>query len=502
MTHRPSLPQFIDDEVARAPLLMEAVLHALAPASTASAASPPHPEVQRLARHYRAELVATFCRTLAGLLSTPAQAPRRPAAMTLSLVEDDAVASDVELSRATELIRSTAEFELRELRAFTSALVGDLHVARDTNPLRPDHYVRALWAAITGLPSSHNLRIALLRAAAAPLAQALRLAYAAACTRLEDAGVVPSSYRTIVTSTGSRSWHRSHTLPPDLDRLRQLLPPAAPAAAGAGDADPDTVLPSIFAALRQDASVGTDLQALLGRLQPIALCVARQDATTLDAYTHPLWVFIDRVAFLAALHPQADDPARTEVLAQAAALIEAIAHEATPDAASFRWAHQRLAHWARQQHEARLRSASAHIAMLDTLGPAFSPTAAEGGTPLPLDADSLDTVRADLLASANGDAQADAAAASDAAAWLDSQLPEQWVRVFVDARWRHAQLLWHADDLWLYAEAGSTRQTWAFRQSALERLHAEGLLRALRERSLVSRAAARLMRQGSQNRPS
>lgn len=498
MTPRPSLPQFIDDELARAPLLMQEVLQGVA-ALPAGPGQVLLPDVQRLVHLYRAEMVSSFARRLAGLLR-PAAPGVRPVhgRCTLSLVEEATVQTDVELSRCAQALSAATEFELRELRAFTSALVGDLHVARDTNPLRPELYVRALWSAIGELPASTGLQIAFLRSATAPLAKALRMAYASACTRLEDAGVTPSSYRTIVTATQSRSWHQRHPPPPTLEKLRQQLPgtPAETAAVLPGAADAHALLPRIFDAIREGSGLAPEVQALLQRVQPVALRVARQDPTTLDAYTHPMWEFIDRLAFLAELHSSPSDAQRQQLLAQAGTLVTAMASEEQPDAASFRWALKRLATQAQQQFDERLKAAADAIHMLETLGPSIPPTSAESGMSLPLDAHTLGTVNADLLA----DAQATAAAqppqeSEEADTWLDAQQATAWARMFIDGHWRVLQLLWQADDLWLFGETGGSHQTWAFRRSALQRLHAEGLLRGMQPRSLVRRAAARLMRQ-------
>ncbi|WP_348753367.1 DUF1631 family protein [uncultured Aquincola sp.] len=496
MPHRPTLPQFVEDALSRAPLLMQEVLDGVA-AMTQSPVPMLLPDVQRLVRLYRADLVSQFTRQLATLLRPQAPAARVPNRLaTLSLVEDQAVTADVELARSVEAVRGAADHSLRELRAFTSALVGDLHVARDTNPLKPELFVRALWQALGDLPVSHRLQLAFLTCATAPLGKGLRLFYAAACTRLEDAGVTPSSYRTIVTGTSSRSWHRQNPPPDDLARLRQQLP-AGPAALLPAGSDGLALLPRIFDTILQAGELPTDVQALMQRLQPVALRVAQQDPTTLDAYTHPIWELMDRIAFLAEVHAQPGDPQRQQLLAQAGQLVEAMAQEEQPDAASFRWALKRLTTQAQQQFDERLQAAADHIATLETLGPQFSPTTAEAGHSLPLEAHTLATVQSALLDSANSQVAAGAALVDER--WLDTQQPGHWLRVFIDGHWRMLQLLWHADDLWLFAElAQPTRQTWALRQSALERLHAEGLLRELRPRSLVRRAAARLLRQIAQ----
>lgn len=502
-SHLPTLSQFVEDEVARAPLLMEEVLNglvALQPAPS-SADARVLPELQRLVHLYRPDLVARFSRTLDDLLQPARRPDPRLQRVTLSLVENDAVAADVALSHAVDAVRHRAEFELRELRAFVAALVGDRHVSRDHNPLRPELYVKALWAALQTLPAARPMQLAFLRCATPALARGVRLALAAACTRLEDGGLTPARYRTIVTATTTRpSGSPGPSAPADLERLREALPPPPAALIAAdGERTAQALLPRIFDSIVQRSGLPADVQALLARVQPVALEVARQDPIALDAYTHPLWAFLDRVAFVAELHPT-PDATRERLIAQAAALIDTLTRDEAPDAASFRWALKRLTDALQQRFEERLQKAAGHIATLETLGPAMPPIRAEQGRPLALDATTLDTVRADLLEDArHAPADSRPVALDDpaAAAWIDAQTPGRWARLFVDGRWRPVQLLWHADDLWLYAEVDDEGHAWALRHSALQRLHAEGLLRELRERSLVRRAAARLARDES-----
>jgi hypothetical protein len=74
-------------------------------------------------------------------------------------------------------------------------------------------------------------------------------------------------------------------------------------------------------------------------------------------------------------------------------------------------------------------------------------------------------------------------------------VPGCWVRVFLDGRWATSQLLWRdiGGSAWLVADV-DTGATWALAHSALERLHADGLLSELAPRSLVQ-AAARVLEQ-------
>ena len=62
-------------------------------------------------------------------------------------MDESRVEVDIEISRAMQLIDSTAEWELRELQTFTSTLVGQNHVTAESNPFRPLVYATALWDA-------------------------------------------------------------------------------------------------------------------------------------------------------------------------------------------------------------------------------------------------------------------------------------------------------------------------------------------------------------------
>lgn len=118
------------------------------------------------------------------------------------LMDENRIESDIEISRAYQLIDSVAEWELRELQTFTSTLIGQTHVSAESNPLRPSAYAQALWDATCAINRVPVQRSLLLRTAAASLATQLKMAWAGACTRLEAQGVEPSIYRTMVLPSG------------------------------------------------------------------------------------------------------------------------------------------------------------------------------------------------------------------------------------------------------------------------------------------------------------
>ena len=136
MTTSAALQRFVDDELMRAPLLIEQVIEeSMTGIRRDSATMTPRErnlvaDVARALMSNRPVLVREFARSLSeqvhreleGDLSAK-QAP--PSTLGgLSLVDETQVEVDVEVSRAIEAIRSVAESELRELMSFTSALVG------------------------------------------------------------------------------------------------------------------------------------------------------------------------------------------------------------------------------------------------------------------------------------------------------------------------------------------------------------------------------------------
>ncbi len=131
-----------------------------------------------------------------------ARAEAKGASLGLELMDESRVEVDIEISRAMQLIDSTAEWELRELQTFTSTLVGQNHVSAESNPFRPLVYATALWDAACAVVASQAQRAIVLRTSAGVAAGLLKNAAAAASTRLESQGVEPGVYRTVVLPSG------------------------------------------------------------------------------------------------------------------------------------------------------------------------------------------------------------------------------------------------------------------------------------------------------------
>jgi hypothetical protein len=503
---RPTLLGFVDDEMLRAPLTFDQVIDAVYELwRKVLAVHERHgSDAARMLQLHREEIVRETMRSLRGLVQagiSAAAAPAAPAVPTrsgrleLSLIDDNDVAVDIEIARCVEAIKSHAEFELRELQSLTSALVGDVNVARDTNPFRPETFVRAFWDGVQTLPAPRGLQAAFLRDAALPLAQALRQGYAAACARLEEQGVEPASYRTIVVHRTVGAGHtgpttRSH----DLNMLRDSLtmPLDAPSAArqfvttttaslphrGAVDQRLIELLSRLFDAIQSDRGLPPEAQALLLRLQPTVLRVAMRDASLLDSYDHVVWRFMDHLVFMIERGSGAE---LGRAMGFARNLVDHLVTDATDDGSRFEWALGRLEAFERHALAQTIAASGPLIARLQAAEAAQAPPVSSVGEPLDLAA--LDTVPAALL-----DAQPPQPAAATPP--VASMKPGDWLEVYLQGDWRVLQLLWCDSDaeLWLLRQPAADRY-WALRPRAVERLLAEHLAWVLLARSLVRDAA-------------
>ena len=217
MSTAPPFQLFVEDELALAPALVTRVLAGtmqLLGQSKDGALSTSdrthHSEIvkalQRDAHLYERTFVESLTKRVRdeidGQRDTPF-AESKLALDDLELMDESRVEVDIEISRAMQLIDSTAEWELRELQTFTSTLTGQRHVNADSNPFRPLVYGSALWDAACTVVNSRTRRAIVLRTSAGVVAGLLKNAWAAASTRLETQGVQPGAYRTVVLPSGA-----------------------------------------------------------------------------------------------------------------------------------------------------------------------------------------------------------------------------------------------------------------------------------------------------------
>jgi hypothetical protein len=546
----PALQRFTEEELLRAPMVMEQAIAGVFQAlqKPQGSLSPGERQVVndlllRLASHRR-RVVDRYVASLREQINAeaaqraPASTPAAPKRVQLSLVDDDEVAIDVAISHAIEAIRSVAEQELRELSALTAALAGDMQVARDHNPLRAESQGKALWTAAQALPLSRGHQVALVRHASMPLAEALRRAYASACSRLEAEGVEPAAYRTVIAPAGPRT---ERTLSPadfqaiDMRQLRATIPAAVPAvtvplqslevvleqaerqwreapagsgptefgrlreqyrtqlarsASSADDRQAIEWLARLFEAIVTDPDLTGDVQATLSRLQALAWRTALRDPAALDNHEHALWRFMDRFVYEWTVYAGPHGSERERLVAFVGNLVGELAL-ANSGVAVFEWALQRLVEFCGRRLEERCAAVAAQVATMQHLDatlaqPGAVPSTFHGA----LDSAQLDTVPAALLDTVD---MAVKPGADDSSRWLDARRAGDWLRVFRRGGWRHSQLLWPGDrgEVFLLAD-GDSDEAWAMRRGAALLLRTEGLIGGAHARSLVRDAARRV----------
>jgi hypothetical protein len=525
----PALKQFVDDELLRAPLLFDQVVEGVLDSARRAFATMTQgqqgavsdmlrvlqAERQKLGQRYL-ELMREKVAEELGTGPSVAPMPRSGQESSLSLVEEDAVALDIELSHTIQLIKSTAEQELRELTMYLATVVGDIDVSQEHNPFRPEAHARALWLTAQALPLSRGHQVAFLRHAGRPLAVLLRQSYAASCTRLEQMGIEPARYRTLILPGGSR---RSSVTPvttfsPDLLRMRETMPgplDEEPSAAQRGAPRPERwheiargaptladrqaveLVGRLFEAMLEDERVPEDVTVLLSRLHGPAMRLALRDSSLLDKDQHPLWRLIHLLAYEAEMVPDRRDPERLRLLRLGQHLIDQLSAQPEQRTSQYTRAVDKLLDFLRQRLARRCAGAASQIGALQRLeeraGEAVTVPQVLDGV---LDAQGMVTVPSELLPEAGTVTRP----TTDSDDWLARLHAGHWVRLLLQGRWVHAQLLWTGAqrELWLFGDGGSDA-TWAVRRQALARLHAGGLAKSLKMRSLVGSAAKRVQQE-------
>ncbi len=215
MTVSPLFQRFVDDELALAPALVARVLagtlQLLGPGhATGAGDRSQHGDLLRALQRDAGTYERAFVDSLRRLVMDEVDDRRestygesKSGLGSLELMDESRVEVDIEISRAMQLIDTTAEWELRELQTFTSTLLGQRHVSAESNPFRPLLYATALWDAASIVTASPAQRVIVLRTSAGVVAGLLKNAWAAASTRLETGGVQPGTYRTVVLPSAS-----------------------------------------------------------------------------------------------------------------------------------------------------------------------------------------------------------------------------------------------------------------------------------------------------------
>lgn len=112
----------------------------------------------------------------------------------LSLIDDDEVQAQVELSRAHQLALHATDAVLAELNALVSAAQGFNRVQPERNPLRPENYIRALQQVVGETGVAAPVRELWMQSMRDLLGQQLVDVYKRAAQNLRDQGIQPVGY--------------------------------------------------------------------------------------------------------------------------------------------------------------------------------------------------------------------------------------------------------------------------------------------------------------------
>ena len=109
----------------------------------------------------------------------------------LKLVDDSALEEDVVVSRLAGKMKNAAEWELQDLNARMSFLMGREDPDETINPLRPELFCRALGQACNELDADHQTRMEVMRVFETALSERVRTVYHELNARLIQRNVLP-----------------------------------------------------------------------------------------------------------------------------------------------------------------------------------------------------------------------------------------------------------------------------------------------------------------------
>lgn len=149
-------------------------------------------------RNQRPEIEQRLKKTFRSLLDesisskSPGASSRDDASWSeLSLVDTNQIEEDVQVRRLCDKIKTSVEWELRDLNVRMSYLLGREDAQEEDNPLRPELFCRAVGMVCAELESDHQIRLAVLRSFENALSHNLGTVYHDLNTRLISHRVLP-----------------------------------------------------------------------------------------------------------------------------------------------------------------------------------------------------------------------------------------------------------------------------------------------------------------------
>jgi len=194
-------------------------------------------EALRKLQTHEQDLIQGYPKALRYIVSQgalPSSQPRNAVGLNeLTLVDDDDIMAEVEMSRTQQLATQLAEIPLSELDTLVSAAQGLESVQPKSNPLRPENYIRALQRVVGSTGVSAQIRQFWMRHMRERLGTMLADTYQRTADHLRQQGVVPVGY-VVVAPAGNvrRGGGGGAAAPYDQSIPGQHTMQGVPAAAG------------------------------------------------------------------------------------------------------------------------------------------------------------------------------------------------------------------------------------------------------------------------------
>jgi len=372
----------------------------------------------------------------------------------LTLVDDQQIEEDIEVGRVIQQVDSASELELRSLRSLCATLHSAPLALPELVPLRPEVVARALSRALHSLGLERPLRLLALRVVGKAAADRLGTMVREHARELERWGVQPLPYQLRVAPDLQRG-------PRDDGAMRRLA-----GSLGSATAPAAQLIAKLLAQVAEQSRLDAAFGALLQRLSAPALRSANVDATVLSSFEHPVWLLVDRIAALGALHTGAQ---AARLAAQLEPVLQRLERAADASPAAYQRALADLDELTTGWADSELADAGV-------------PTPPPGGGSLPTDfggEGSLPTVPMELPGT------------DLHKAWVDGLREGDRVRVFLHARWLSAFVAGRSSaHVLLATRNGEPLQTLG--RAALYRLHESGLATTIETAAPVREAVQTL----------
>lgn len=315
---------------------------------------------------HREALIAQLVLAMQQQLKPGAAAARESAAAVraaqpLQLIDEAQIDEDIEIARIVQAIESESDWELRQLRALSSGLLGLPAIDETAAPLGPLACATGLRLALSGLGLDGGTRLLLMRVLGPALGRAVKDQYAELSRRLLGWGIDPAPYK-VRQTPGAAPGRRegavtpavaAATLPSDesatdrtssalrqlVESARQKLAPEDPMGAAAADGgaaadsplslrlfndplpaesargalDPATavvLMERLFAQIERHLGGSDTTRRLLEGLHAPARALAQNESQLFAQPDHPWWKLLDRMITVGSVHDdgEADGP--------------------------------------------------------------------------------------------------------------------------------------------------------------------------------------------------